>query len=120
MMSIIFPPATSDIGTMPPCESTLGYIDLASSDLDKEHSSWHDVGGGVIILMRIDSEEEHPPKEEVMVVISEELDGMQEEDLEEHMVVEEYIHQCGMRKKWCIARWRSPLSLSARTDFLHG
>jgi hypothetical protein len=28
-----------DITTMPPYESTLGYIDLAPSDSDEEHSS---------------------------------------------------------------------------------
>jgi hypothetical protein len=57
---------------MPSCEFTLGYIDPALSDLDEVHSSQsppHSV--------RSDSEEE--------------LEGMEEEDLKNHMVVEESI-----------------------------
>ena len=70
---------------MPPCESTLGYIDLALSDAEEAHSSQHSSAGGSIIdLTGSDSKEEHAPEEE-------ELAGMQEEDLEEQMVVEESI-----------------------------
>jgi hypothetical protein len=36
-------------------------------------------------------DEPHAPEEEVMVFSSKELDGMQKEDLEEHILVEESI-----------------------------
>jgi hypothetical protein len=44
---------------MPPCESTLGYIDLAPSDPDEEHSSQsppRSVVGYIIDLTRSNSE----------------------------------------------------------------
>jgi hypothetical protein len=70
---------------MPPCESTLGYIDLALSDSDEEHSSQsppHGAVGRIIDLTGSDSEGgEHALVEE----------GMGKEDLEEHRVVEESI-----------------------------
>jgi hypothetical protein len=72
---------------MLPCESTLGFIDLAPSDTDKEHSSQSpSLGavGGIIDLIRSDLEGEHAP-------LYDELQGMEEEDSEEHKVVEESI-----------------------------
>jgi hypothetical protein len=76
------------IATLPLCESTLGYIDLASSESDEEHSSQsppQGVVGCIIDLTRSDSEVgKHTPVEE-------EAEGMGEEDLEEHRVVEESI-----------------------------
>jgi hypothetical protein len=52
---------------MPPCESTLGYIDLAPSDSDEEHSSQSPPRGAVgciTDLTRFNSEGEHTPMEE--------------------------------------------------------
>jgi hypothetical protein len=73
---------------MSPCESTLGYTDLAPSDLDEEHSSQSPPRGAVgciINLTESDSEgREHAPVEE-------EGEGMGEENLEEHRVVEDSI-----------------------------
>jgi hypothetical protein len=63
---------------MPPFKSTLGYIDLALSDSDEEHSSQsppHGVVGCIIDLIRSDSEEEH-------ALVEEEVEGIGEEDLE--------------------------------------
>jgi hypothetical protein len=73
---------------MHPCESTLGYINLAPFDLDEEHSSQspphgRGVVGCIINFAGFDSEGEHPPMEEV--------EGMGEEDLENHRVVEESV-----------------------------
>jgi hypothetical protein len=67
--------------------STLDYIDLAPSGSDEEHSSQslpHDVVGYIIDLTEIDLEGEHTP-------IEEDLEGMEEEDFEEHRVVEDSI-----------------------------
>jgi hypothetical protein len=62
---------------MPPCESTLGYINLAPSDCGAV--------GCIIDLTGSDSEGgEHAPVEE-------EVEGTGKEDLEEHRVVEESI-----------------------------
>jgi hypothetical protein len=46
------------IDTMPPCESTLGYINLAHSDSDEKHSSQsppRDVVGCIIDFIGSDS-----------------------------------------------------------------
>jgi hypothetical protein len=83
MHCIIFPPAAVHIGTMHPCEWTLGYIDFVPSDAEEEHSSPLGAKRSIIDLAGPDSEEEHAPADE--------LDGMQKEDLQEHMVVEESI-----------------------------
>jgi hypothetical protein len=65
---------------MPPCESTLGYINFAPFDPDEEHSSQsppRSVVGYIIKFTGFDSEGEHTPVEE-------EVEGMWEEDLEKH------------------------------------
>ena len=60
-------------------------IPHSTAVLEEEHSSQHNGSRGSIIdLTGSDSEEEHAPEQE-------ELAGMQEEDLEEQMVVEESI-----------------------------
>jgi hypothetical protein len=62
---------------MPPCESTLGYINLAPSDSDEEHSSQsppRGAVGSIIDLTESYSEGGHAPMEE-------EVEGMGEEDL---------------------------------------
>jgi hypothetical protein len=72
---------------MPPCESTLGYINLAHSDSDEKHSSQlpsRDAVGCIIDFIGSDSEREHAP-------VDEEVEGMREENLEKHRVVEESI-----------------------------
>jgi hypothetical protein len=50
-----------DASHVPPCKSTLGYIDLAFSDADEEHSSPHEAGGSVIELPASNLEDEHTP-----------------------------------------------------------
>jgi hypothetical protein len=42
---------TNDISTMPPCKSTLGYIDLVLSDSDEEHFSQSPSHGDVGCIM---------------------------------------------------------------------
>jgi hypothetical protein len=76
---------------MPPCQSTLGYIDLAPSDAEEEHSSHHCLGGSVIDLTRTNSKEEQRQEEEEHAPKEVEPEGMHEGDLQEHMVVEESI-----------------------------
>jgi hypothetical protein len=41
----IFLSSASHISTMPPRQSTLGYIELVPSNVDEEHSSPHGAGG---------------------------------------------------------------------------
>ena len=79
---------------MPPCQSTLAYNSLAPSDL--EESSPHGVGGSFIEISQSNSEEmifpATPDSAELLGVSSaDELDGIQEEERQEHMVVEESI-----------------------------
>jgi hypothetical protein len=69
MPRIIFFPTASPIGTMPSCECTISYIDIVPhrSVLGEASStSWGQLEGG-------------------------ELDRMQQEDMQQHMVVEEFI-----------------------------
>jgi hypothetical protein len=54
---------------MPLYESTLRFIDLASSDTEEEHSSQHNcVGENIIDLTGFDLEEEHAPEEEEIML----------------------------------------------------
>ena len=63
MRSNVFPPVVSPTGTMPPYDSTLGYIDLAPSDSEEEeHSS---PPGSVIDLTQEEEEEEVVEEEEM-------------------------------------------------------
>lgn len=76
---------------MPPCQSTLGCIDLAPSDVEEEHSSQRNgAGGSIIDLTGSDSVEEHAPEQEEHATEEDDLAGM-EEVLEEQMVLEQSI-----------------------------
>ena len=83
MRSNVFPPVVSPTGTMPPYDSTLGYIDLAPSDSEEEHSS---PPGSVIDLTQGEEEEEMQAPPEMADELVEMLD---QEDIDEHRVGED-------------------------------
>jgi hypothetical protein len=88
---IFIPLVASHIGTMPPCESTIGCIDLIPFDTDEEHSSPLDARGSVIDLTGSHWEHDHALEEEqthvtmledlLVASSTDELDKMQKDNL---------------------------------------
>jgi hypothetical protein len=92
---------------MPPCKSTLGYINLALSDADEKHSSPHEAGGSIIDLAASNLEDEHTPaNSDTHLSMSGELlcaSSGDEPNGMEHMVVEA-SHASARREEFVVHR----------------
>ena len=90
MRSNVFLPVVSPTGTMPPYDSTLGYIDLAPSDSEEdEHSS---PPGSIIDLTQEEEEKEVEEEEEMQAPVemaNELVEMLEQEDIDEHRMVED-------------------------------
>jgi hypothetical protein len=83
--------------------------------LDKEHSSYSQLHGAVGCIIKLSGyglEEEHAQVEEELEEI--------EEDLRIIGWWRSPSHRRDVRKKRCTTQWKTPSSLFARTDSIHG